>query len=105
MLKVLQLGNFEVYAGTYFEFDDDAHEPEIIDQFIKTFKEQVSVGIPEATFDRFSSQNIGLDKDFLYIYFPAKRIWSLHDNYILRIQRKNCGKLHCAYRQNSNLIV
>ena len=88
MLKVLQLGNFEVYAGTYFEFDDDAHEPEIIDKFIKTFNEQVSVGIPEATFDRFSSQNIGLDKDFLYIYF----LWSLHDNYILRIPRKKLRK-------------
>lgn len=89
VLKVLQLGNFEVYAGTYFEFDDnDAHAPGIIDQFIKIFNEQVSVGIPEAAFDRFSSQNIGLDKDFLYIYFPAKGIWSFHDYYILRIPRK-----------------
>ena len=88
VLKVLQLGNFKVYAGTYFEFDDDAHEPDIIEQFIKIFKEQVSVGIPEAAFDRFSSQNIGLDKDFLYIYFPAKGIWSFHDYYILCIPRK-----------------
>lgn len=84
--EVLQRGDFEVYAGTYSEFsDEDAHNPDVINCFVETFKEQISANTTEGSFDRFSSQNIGLDQRYLYIYFPFEEGYSFHGYYILCI--------------------
>ena len=86
--EVLQMGDFEVYAGTYFEFnEEDAHDPDVIHCFVETFKEQIRVSTTEGSFDRFSSQNIGLDKQYLYIYFPFEEGVSFHGYYILSVPR------------------
>ena len=82
--QMLQSGNFEVYAGTYSEFsDEDAHDSDVINLFAKTFRKQVSAGTTGEGFDRFSSQNIGLDQQYLYIYFPFENGISFHGYYIL----------------------
>lgn len=84
VLEVLQSGNFEIYAGTYSEFsDEDAHASDVISCFVETFKEQISTSTTEGNFDRFSSQNIGLDQKYLYIYFPFEEGYSFHGYYIL----------------------
>ena len=86
--EVLQMGDFEVYAGTYFEFnEEDAHDPDVIHCFVETFKEQIRVSTTEGSFDRFSSQNIGLDKQYLYIYFSFEEGVSFHGYYILSVPR------------------
>ena len=86
--QMLQSGNFEVYAGTYSEFsDEDAHDSDVINLFAKTFRKQVSAGTTGEGFDRFSSQNIGLDQQYLYIYFPFENGISFHGYYILGIPR------------------
>lgn len=86
--EVLQMGDFKVYAGTYSLFnEEDAHDPDVIHGFVETFKEQIRVSTTEGSFDRFSSQNIGLDKQYLYIYFPSEDRMSFHGYYILSVPR------------------
>ena len=88
VLQALQTGNFEVYAGTYSEFSsEDAHAPDVIKQFSETFQEQVSASTTGEGFDRFSSQNIGLDQQYLYIYFPFEKGISFQGYYILGIPK------------------
>jgi len=67
----LQAGKFEIYIGTYRKLpDEDAHEPEAINSFIEALKENLALETTESGFDRFSSQNIGLDEKNIYVYFP-----------------------------------
>ena len=88
VLQALQTGNFEVYAGTYSEFSsEDAHAPDVIKQFSETFQEQVSASTTGEGLDRFSSQNIGLDQQYLYIYFPFEKGISFQGYYILGIPK------------------
>lgn len=88
VLQALQTGNFEVYAGTYSEFSsEDAHAPDVIKQFSETFQEQVSASTTGEGFDRFSSQNIGLDQQYLYIYFLFEKGISFQGYYILGIPK------------------
>lgn len=88
VLKVLNSGNFEVYAGTYSEFtDEDAHGQDAISCFIETFEEQISKKITEGSFDCFSSQNIGIDQQYIYIFFPLEEGISFHGYYILCVPR------------------
>ncbi len=71
LTETLRAGNFEVYTGTYSEFrDEDAHEREVIEGFIEALKEKLSEEPTESGFDRFSSQNIGLDEKNIYVSFP-----------------------------------
>ena len=80
VLQALQTGNFEVYAGTYSEFSsEDAHAPDVIKQFSETFQEQVSAST--------TGQNIGLDQQYLYIYFPFEKGISFQGYYILGIPK------------------
>ena len=88
VLEVLKSGNFEVYAGTYSEFsDEDAHDPDVVSCFMETFQEQIRTSTTEGNFDRFSSRNIGLDQEYLYIYFPFEEGPSFHGYYILCVPR------------------
>ena len=88
VLKALRSGNFEVYAGTYSEFtDEDAHGQDAISCFAETFEKQISKSITEGSFDRFSSQNIGIDEQYIYIYFPMEEGISFHGYYILCVPR------------------
>lgn len=88
VLKVLRSGSFEVYAGTYSEFtDEDAHGQDAISRFAETFEEQISKSIMKGSFDRFSSQNIGIDEQYIYIFFPLEEGISFHGYYILCVPR------------------
>lgn len=88
VLNVLRSGNFEVYAGTYSEFtDEDAHGQEAIRCFTETFEEQIRKSVTEGSFDRFSSQNIGIDEQYIYIFFPLEEGISFHGYYILCVPR------------------
>lgn len=88
VLNVLRSGNFEVYAGTYSEFtDEDAHGQEAIRCFTETFEEQISKSVMEGSFDCFSSQNIGIDEQHIYIFFPLEEGISFHGYYILCVPR------------------
>lgn len=81
LTETLRTGNFEVYTGTYSEFrDEDAHEQEAIGGFIES---------TESGFDRFSSQNIGLDEKNIYVSFPYAI--SLHGYFILGVPLEAVG--------------
>lgn len=88
LTQTLQAGIFEVYTGTYSEFrDEDAHKPEEIENFIQAFKENLAYQKTESGFNRFSSQNIGLDEKNIYIYFPYNI--SLDGYFILCVPRES----------------
>lgn len=88
VLKVLRSGNFEVYAGTYSEFtDEDAHGQDAISCFTETFEEQISKSFTEGSFDCFSSQNIGMDQQYIYFFPPLEEGISFHGYYILCVPR------------------
>lgn len=89
LTQTLRAGIFEVYTGTYSEFqDEDAHKPEEIENFIQAFKENLAYEKTESGFNRFSSKNIGLDEKNIYIYFPYNI--SL-DGYFMYSTRSGCG--------------
>ncbi|WP_312442891.1 hypothetical protein [Lacrimispora sp.] len=67
--KAIQSGYFEIYEGTYNEFGN-SHDVDRIQQFIDTLGASMETEPPINTdYDRNSCQNIGIDKDFIYIYF------------------------------------
>ncbi len=87
LTQTLRAGSFEVYTGTYSEFrDEDAHKPEEIENFIQAIKENLAYEKTESDFNRFSSQNIGLDEKNIYIYFPYNI--SLDGYFILCVPRE-----------------
>lgn len=89
VLEAIRNGNFKVYEGTYSEFDEaDAHEQDIIDlmiQELETSLEKYPVG---DGYSRYSSYNIGLDAEYLYLYVNFPNI-AFHDYMILCIPLKD----------------
>lgn len=70
----------------YWKSPEDAHKPEEIENFIQAFKENLAYEKTESCFNRFSSQNIGLDEKNIYIYFPYDI--SLDGYFILCVPRE-----------------
>lgn len=90
VLEAVQAGDYKVYAGTYSEVSEEyVHKPDMRNRFVQQFKDRIEIGVPQEGIDCFSSQNIGLDKEYLYIYFLFDYSDSFHGYYILCIPRKS----------------
>ena len=62
--------------------------PDVIKQFSETFQEQVSASTTGEGFDRFSSQNIGLDQQYLiYLFSLLEKGISFQGYYSLGIPK------------------
>ncbi len=80
---ILLNGNFTVYEGTYSELDeDDVHDPKIIRDFTNTIKD-AAAEIKPKEYNPFSSQNIGMDDKYLYVYVISNI--GFHNYFILQI--------------------
>lgn len=85
VLEAIRNGNFEVYEGTYSEFDEaDAHKQDIIELMVQELEASLEKVPPEEGYDRYSVYNIGLDKEYLYLYISLPNI-AFHDYMILCI--------------------
>ncbi len=85
VLNAVKCGHFSVYIGTYSEFGEaDAHEAEIIDLLTAKLEAFLSKETVQEGYNRFSSRNIGLDEDNLYLYVELPEI-AFHDYMILCI--------------------
>ncbi|MDE6566390.1 MAG: hypothetical protein K2K70_01505 [Lachnospiraceae bacterium] len=83
LAQILTDNHFEVVAGTYFELhEEDVHEPEYITQYIADFENEINErdmnqpddGVIKCSdthrhYYLYSCKNIGMDEDYLYIYF------------------------------------
>lgn len=85
LVSVIQQGNFEIYEGDYNELKD-GHDIKVIQKFIEKIKNSESTTL-NSDYERDSCQNIGVDKDFLYIYFDFPD--SLNGYIILKIPLDN----------------
>lgn len=89
VLEAIRNGNFKVYEGTYSEFDEtDAHEQDIIDLMIQELEASLEKYPVEDGYSRYSSYNIGLDAEYLYLYVSLPNI-AFHDYMILCIPLKD----------------
>lgn len=89
VLEAIRSGNFKVYEGTYSEFDEtDAYEQNIIDLMIRELEASLEKYPVEDGYSRYSSYNIGVDKEFLYLYVSLPNI-AFHDYMILCIPLKD----------------
>lgn len=89
VLEAIQNGNFKVYEGTYSEFDEtDAHEQSIIDIIIQELAASLEKYPIEDGYSRYSSYNIGLDEEYLYLYVSLPNI-AFHDYMIICIPLKD----------------
>ena len=110
--KVLQIvlsGDFVVYEGTCNEVtDEEVHKPESLKRFTKIFREKIYTSETGGNFDRYSSQNIGLDEEYLYIYFniPNERwiVRSFHGYFILGIPLKSIAVLEEKEQQGDEVM-
>lgn len=85
VFEAIRNGNFKVYEGTYSEFDEtDAHEQDIIDLMIQELETSLEEYPVEDGYSRYSSYNIGLDAEYLYLYVSLPNI-AFHDYMILCI--------------------
>ncbi|MDE7223053.1 MAG: hypothetical protein K2O34_04640 [Acetatifactor sp.] len=85
VLEAIRSGNFKVYEGTYSEFDEtDAHEQDIIDLMLQELEISLEKYSVEDGYNRYSSYNIGLDAEYLYLYVNLPNI-AFHDYLILCI--------------------
>lgn len=88
VLDAVRNGNFTVYIGLYSEVcEADVHEKDVIDLMLQELKTSLKETADTDSFDMYSSQNIGLDKEYLYLFFT---FWgtgteSFHGYYIISI--------------------
>jgi Protein of unknown function (DUF3298). len=80
---ILLNGKFTVYEGTYSELDeDDVHDPKTIMDLTNTIKDAVAKIMPQE-YNPFSSQNIGMDDKYLYVYVISNI--GFHNYFILQV--------------------
>lgn len=110
--KVLQIvlsGDFVVYEGTCNEVtDEEVHKPESLKRFTKIFREKIYTSETGEDFDRYSSQNIGLDEEYLYIYFNIPNehwiVRSFHGYFILGIPLESIAVLEEKDQQGDEVM-
>lgn len=89
VFEAIRNGNFKVYEGTYSEFSEtDAHEQDILDLMIQELETSLEEYPVEDGYSRYSSYNIGLDAEYLYLYVNLPNI-AFHDYMILCIPLKD----------------
>lgn len=88
-LSAIVSGEFTVYEGTCNDVTEEyVHNSETCSRLAKIFRENIYAGGPDGKFDRYSSQNIGLDEEGLYIFISVPDqdvVQSFHGYFILRI--------------------
>lgn len=83
--------------------EEDVHEPNMLDECINDFENNINgldlyqgmiIENPDADshYDRFSSQNIGVDNEYLYIRLSNSE--ALDGYFIFRIPRQYVSKLN-----------
>jgi len=85
IVEAIRNGNFKVYEGTYSEFDEaDAHGQDVVSRITQELEASLEKMPLEEGYDRYSSYNVGLDKEYLYLYVRLPNI-AFHDYMILCI--------------------
>ncbi|MBD5548619.1 MAG: DUF4163 domain-containing protein [Lachnospiraceae bacterium] len=88
LISLVESGTFEVFEGTYSELHEDYfHEPEAIKRLVEMLENELENHTLNGGFDRYSSQNIGMDEENLYFYFPFEE--AFHGYVILRVPWEN----------------
>ncbi len=84
LINLINMNNFVVVEGTYSEFpEEDLYQPEITEKFVEILCNELKDNALDDVFDRFSSQNIGMDGENLYLYFPLAE--AFHGYVILQV--------------------
>lgn len=97
VIPIMRDGDFLVYKGTCNDVtDEEIHKSEICSRLTTIFREKIRTTEMNGDFDCYSSQNIGLDEEYLYIYISVPDqsvVPSFHGYFILCIPLESIAVL------------